>query len=249
MVRIIGINAASPGEQWPDLHTGAHIHAAGPLWSQQTLMSGKAQHIDPQLLYIDLPHAGGLRCIHDKQKTVPLCDRMHPFQIDHISGQIGGVGTDDHLRLRTYGPLHLLIGNVPFLITPEDRQGCSPFPALIQRPEHGIVLQYGCDHMVSGIAQPFYGDIQALCRVCRKHDPGRRFRMEQSCQLLPCPVYDTRCIQGRIRRPASCVPHRIERRKHRFFYLHGLAQCSRGIVHIDHTFHLRPSGIQNHYPI
>lgn len=48
----------------------ADIQPAGPLRTQQRLVSGETENIHPQRLHVDGPCARSLGCVHDKRKTV-----------------------------------------------------------------------------------------------------------------------------------------------------------------------------------
>lgn len=63
-----------------------------------------------------------LGSIHNKKLLVLLCDRTDGMDIIEISCQIGSVGTDDHLRLRTDGCFKLRKGDPSLAVCRQDRK-------------------------------------------------------------------------------------------------------------------------------
>ena len=85
--------------------------------------------------------------------------------IDQIAGQVGGVGADDHPGIRSDQLLQLLCLYIPQTVGRLETH-LYPLPfQMVQRPQHGIVLQIRSDHMIPRPKQTKQRNVQALGRI------------------------------------------------------------------------------------
>ena len=109
MTGIVCIHAASSGKEMPDNDARPHIHASCALGPQHSFMSGKAEHINSHFLHIHRIDARRLGRVRHKQNSLSAGNLSHPFQVDHISGQIRCMGTDNGFCIIFYCSFHFLI--------------------------------------------------------------------------------------------------------------------------------------------
>ena len=101
--------------------------------------------------------------------------------------------------------LDFFIRNSPLLVAPDDRKSDSLLPALIQRTEHGIMLQHSGDHVIPLRKEPLDRDIQALCGVCRKTRCSLHSPHGKLCQQFPCLIDHPGGVKSRFRSSPPCI--------------------------------------------
>ena len=124
-------------------------------------MSGKTHHVNSHFLHINVEHSRRLGCVQHKEKAMAAADTAHCLHINHISRQIGGVGADNHLRIRTDCLLKLLRRNLPaaLRLQRKNRQTDSQILHPVKGTQNRIVLHHCGDHMISRFQHALYGYI------------------------------------------------------------------------------------------
>ena len=97
--------------------------------------------------------------------------RADPVQIQHISGEVGGMGTNDGAGLGFQQPFKGIIIHAATFVGSDHRKRDDAFVLQsIQRTQHRIVLQIGGDYVISTGKQAVQRNVQRLrCIGCKHH--------------------------------------------------------------------------------
>ena len=229
------MHARAAAQQRPQLHARPDAQAAGALRPHQTLVAGKAEHINAHFLHIDQCCPGGLRGVDYQKRTMRVRHCADPGNIEHISGQIGGVSADDRLCVRAEQRLHVLVSDVSAAIRADKIDRRTARLHIVQRAQYGIMLEIGRNDVIARRNQSVDRDIQRLSRVCRENDMVGARTAEQLRQSAPRLEYHARRRQRRAVRAPRGIPGGQYRVFHRLGNLRRLVQRCRRIIQIDHV--------------
>ena len=115
---------------------GADIQPAGPLRTQQRLVSGETENIHPQRLHVDGPCACGLGRIHDKRKTVLFCKSGDERKVRKIACDVGSMRHHDKAGIGAEKFFELLIPQPPGVVHLHKTHFCPLLPQAIERPQY-----------------------------------------------------------------------------------------------------------------
>ena len=138
-------------------------------------MSSKTKHVNIHFLNINRKYSRRLRCIYDQKNSVSMCHLTDSCNIHIISCKIGTIGTYYSFCLWRDRSFHIFQGKIPLLVCFYNRKLRASFFHLIEWSKHRVMLQHGCDHMISRFNQSFNRNIQTLCRIHCKHNLLRIF--------------------------------------------------------------------------
>ena len=213
---------------------GADIQPAGPLRTQQRLVSGEAENIHPQRLHVDGPCARSLGRVHDQRKTVLFCKSGDERKVRKIACDVGSVRHHDKAGIGAEKFFELLIPQPPGVVHLHETHFCPLFPQAIERPQHRVVLADRRDDMVAGADEAAERCIERLGHVGRESNAVRAFRMEKCCKCLTGMVDDTGRVKGRLMRPAARIARMFQCIQHSLAHAGRLLQGGSGVVEVDH---------------
>ena len=86
----------------PGRHVDAlrHGQTAGALRAHQSLVAGKAHHVEPHGLHIDMLRAGRLRGIDNHKCAGRMSHSRHTCNINGVAGHVGGMRYHHGTRAR-----------------------------------------------------------------------------------------------------------------------------------------------------
>ena len=205
-------------------------------------MSGEAQHIDVHFLHIDRDRARRLRSIDHQQSAVRVRHFTDAGNIEHVSDQIRGVRADHGLGVRPEQFLHILVPDIALFVRRNEIHRRAARLQVVQRPQHGIVLEIGRNDMVARRNQPVECDIERLGRVRGEHDMVRPRTAEQLRQPCAGVEHHARGRQRHAMRAARGISGGEYRVFDRLGHFGRLVQRGRCVIQIDHG--VPPSAVQ-----
>ena len=186
------------------------------------------------LFHINGEHARRLAGIQDKQQPMGAAEVPHPADVDHVAGQVGGMGADHGLCVGPQQPFKVIIVDLSPPVRRDEIHNRPLLPQAVQGPQDGIVLQVRGDHMVSRSQQSADGDVQGLGGVGRKAHMVRPRAAQEPGHLLPDgehrPGRGQRLLMGA---PAAVAPGH-HGRCHRLRHAGRLGPGSGRVIQIDH---------------
>ena len=189
MLPLKGEDAASAYLQRLHRYPRPNTDGSCALGSHKALMSGKAKNIYMIFFHGNRKYSCCLGSIHNKKLLVLLCDLTDGVDIIEISCQIGSMGTDDHLRLRTDGCFKLRKGDPSLAVCRQDRKLHAFFFQAVQRTEHTVVIHLRTDRMESSLLWmkcSLQGDIERFRVIGCKGHTFRSPYVKHLCDLASC---------------------------------------------------------------
>ena len=189
MLPLKGEDAASAYLQRLHSYPRPNTDGSCALRSHKALMSGKAKNIYMIFFHGNRKYSCCLGSIHNKKLLVLLCDLTDGVDIIEISCQIGSVGTDDHLRLRTDGCFKLRKGDPSLAVCRQDRKLHAVFFQAIQWTEHTVVIHLRTDRVDSFFLRmkcSLQGDIERFRVIGCKGHTFRSPYVKHLCDLASC---------------------------------------------------------------
>ena len=240
----VGSDARAAYLQGADGNVLCHAKAAGALGSHQPLVAGKAQHGNAHGLHVDGVGARRLAGIRHQQQAVGPGDAADLPQIQHVAGEVGGVGTDDGTGLPADEPGKVAVIHAAAPVRRDHGQADDArILQTVQGPQHGVVLQIGGDHVVARGEQAVYGGIQRLGGILRKGHLLRPGGIEQPGQAVAGGINRP----GRLQRAAVGSPGGIAHAAQGFgdggHHAVGLFQCGGRVIQIDHGRMTLPAAV------
>ena len=228
------VDAAAAHHKGGHGQPGADIQPAGPLRTQQRLVSGEAENIHPQRLHVDGPCARSLGRVHDKRKTVLFRKSGDERKVRKIARDVGSVRHHDKTGIGAEKFFELLIPQPPGVVHLHKTHFCPLLPQAIERPQHRVVLADRRDNMVAGADEAAERCVERLGHVGRESNAVRAFRMEKCCKCLTGMVDDPGRVKGRLMRPAARIARMFQRIQHGLPHAGRLLQGGGGVVEVDH---------------
>ena len=152
----------------------------------EPLVPREAEHVDAERGHVQRERPGGLRRVEHIDQLMPAAKICNFRNIEHISGQIRRVRRDDKPRLRAQERLERGIIDLPAPVGRDEADGHALLALQpVKRPQHGIVLQIGRDHMVAGAKQAVQRDVQRLGDVRGEDDVVGAWAAEEGRDGLP----------------------------------------------------------------
>ena len=233
---VVGVNAGTAAEQRSKLYTRPDAQAAGSLRTHQALVAGEAEHVNVHALHVDRYRTCRLRCIDNQKGTVCVRHCTDFGDIEQVSGQIGCMRADNGLGFRSKERFHILIADIALTIRRYKIHRYAARLQIIQRTEHGIVLQISRNDVIAGRKQTVECNIQRLGGVRGEHNMVRTRTAEQLRQLTPRLEHHAR----RGKRHTVCTARCISCGKNGVFDrlcdFRRLVQRGRCVIQINHDF-------------
>ena len=229
--------AAEPGRG--DLDARAQHEPADPGRPVQRLVPGERQGVDPERRHVDRDMAGRLRRVDD-QRHAPgraspgdLRDRLHGPE------DVRGVAHDDRPGVRAdQGRDGVRVHEAAVV---ERREVVADRPSLrevVERAQHGVVVEAGGDEVVAGPDQPLDHGVQRVRRVGREHDPVRIGGAEEPRDSRPGVIDKVAGLHGQVvAAPAGRDPDPGVRVHHLPEHLGRLGEGGGGVVEVDAIGH------------
>ena len=233
---VVGVNAGTAAEQRSKLYTRPDAQAAGSLRTHQALVAGEAEHVNVHALHVDRYRTCRLRCIDNQKGTVCVRHCTDFGDIEQVSGQIGCMRADNGLGFRSKERFHILIADIALAVRRYKIHRYAARLQIIQRTEHGIVLQIGRNDVIAGRKQTVDCNIQRLGGVCGEHNMVRTRTAEQLRQLTPRLEHHARRGKRHTVCTARCISCGKDGVFDRLRDFRRLVQRGRCVIQINHDF-------------
>ena len=186
------------------------------------------------LVDIDRKDPRTLGGINDEEQTVFFRDLSYRFDIDHVSGQIGSMGTDDSSGFSSNLFFKIRDPNSPPFVARHKGKTDSLFFHLIKRAQHRIVLQLRRNDVISRKKRSLDRQIQALRGIAGKSNSPGIGSMEKLRQFHPCVEDGSGCSQRSGMNSSAGISHLLHGFCDRCNDLRRLVHCGCCIIKVNH---------------
>ena len=197
-------------------------------------MAGEAHHVDVLAFHINVKRPCRLGRVQYEQQPVITAERPYLLHIQHVSGEIGTVGTDHHLGIGPQQTFKRLIVQPALPVRRDKVHLCPRRPQAVQGPEHGVVVPVGCDHMIPRPQKAVKRSIEGLGGIDGEAHPVRCRATQQRGDLCPHRIDGPGRRKGVGMGPPTAVAKALHRPQHRLGHPRRLGPGGGGIIQIDH---------------
>ena len=221
----------------PRSHVNAlrHGQAAGALRSHEPFVAGKAHHVEPHGIHVNLRRTGRLRGVDDHQRTGHMGHGRHARNVDRVAGHIGGVRHHHSTRTGRDQPLELVVVEHAARIAARMLNRHTLFRRqAVERTQHGVVLEHRRDHTVARVHHAIDDGVERRRGVGRKTHMVRPRAAQQARKLGTASMNRTSGIEGTRRGPAPGITERTHRLRHGIDHRLRLMHGRRRVIQVDH---------------
>lgn len=198
-------------------------------------MAGKAHHVEPHGLHIDMRRTGRLRGIDDHKRTRGMCQGRHARNVDRVAGHIGGVRHHHGTCARRHQPLKLFVVERTVRVAARMLNGHALLcRQAVERTQHGVVLEHRRDHAVAATHHAIDGGVERGRGIRRKAHMVRPRAAQQARKLGAAAVNRARRVERARRGTAPGIAERTHRLRHGIDDRLRLVHGRRRVIQIDH---------------